>query len=119
MKFVYNLVCGLIIFVDSAAGGVLILPLREFPTTIDVQGLACSEFGSIGHEVDGRTIQIFGPAIAASIQGLFGFDKTQNDLIFAGPLRHGCFHEGRGQEIDPNVVGSVIGGNGFGKTNHG
>jgi len=49
---------------------------------------------------------------------LFGFDKTQDGLILTGAFRHGRFDQRWSQEVDPNVVGSLIRRNGFGEADH-
>src|SRR5437879_4576459 len=96
-----------------------ILSFGNRPAAIDGKDWAGDESGSVGKKVDDGDVESLGFADATTIEMLFGVDEIHDSAIGDGALGHVCFHKGRNNQVDANVLWGVIGRAGFGKTDDG
>lgn len=92
------------------------LAFADRPTAVHGEDLSGDKPGGGGEEEDHRGVGIGRLADAAAVEGLFGADELEDLRVVGGALGHGGFDQGRGKDIDPDILGGVGGGDGFGES---
>lgn len=89
------------------------------PTAVDGERLAGAEACGVAEEPDDGGVEVLGEADAAAVEGLFVADEGEDIVIGGGAGGHGGIDEGRGDDVDADIVRGVAGGGGFAEADDG
>src|SRR5262245_27309884 len=84
-----------------------ILSFTHAPSSIHRQHLTCDEVRFIGHEINCRRIQVFGPPDAPAIEWLLGGDELHDRRVLLRALRHRRLDQCRRKHVEANVLAGV------------